>query len=313
MKKILIAYDGSAGAKLAVKDLKLAGLSTAVEAKVLTIADVWIPPAPPESDEIFSGRGNRTAVYEKASEVLRDAKKTAIQGAQLVHALFPNWTVTNAAKAESPAWGIIAEGKRWRADLIVIGSHGRTPLEKFFLGSVSFKVAAEANCSVRVMRPRDVRSGKPLRILIGLDGSSDSHQAVQEVLERQWPAGTAIDLVAVIDPKLKSQIAARSGFIANPHAFDKIEDAVQSMLEAAHERLTRQDLNVQCHIFEGDPKRTLLHKASDWEIDCIFLGARGTEHCQRLYLGTLASAICTRAHCTVEIVRAKASTKGIDL
>lgn len=313
MKKILIAYDGSAGAELAVKDLKLAGLTTAVEAKVLTIADVWIPPAPPESDEIFSERRSRTAAYEKASEILRDAKKTAIQGAQLVHGLFPNWTVTNAARAESPAWGIIAEARRWRADLIVIGSHGRTPLEKFFLGSVSFKVAAEANCSVRVVRPRDHRSGKPLRILIGLDGSSDSQQAVQEVLERQWLSGTNVDLVSVIDPKLKSQILAKSGFIANSHAFDKIEDSVQAMLETAHEKLARQDLNVQCRIFEGDPKRTLLHKASDWNSDCIFLGARGAEHGQRLYLGTLASAICTRAYCTVEIVRAKTSTKGIDL
>ena len=39
-------------------------------------------------------------------------------------------------------------------DLIVVGSHGRSALGRFMLGSVSQKVVTEAHCSVRVARGR---------------------------------------------------------------------------------------------------------------------------------------------------------------
>lgn len=311
MKKIIIAFDGSPGAETAVADMIRAGLPDRAEAKVLTIADVWLPPAPIGGDEIFPGRANVAAAYEKATELLRKAKKTSIQGAQMVHQFFPNWNITNLARAESPAWGIVAEARKWHADLIVIGSHGRTPLERFFLGSVSHKVVAEAACSVRIVRPRGDLASPPIKLLIGLDGSDESRHAVDEVAQRQWPAGTHVELVTVIDPKLRSQMLAHHPPFGDPAAFEKFEDAIQLSLEKAHEKLTRQELRVQCHMFEGDPKHLLLQKAAHWKINAIFLGARGREHGDRLYLGTLASAVCTRAHCTVEIVRSLPRTCSV--
>src|SRR5688572_23092024 len=187
-RRILIAFDGSSGAEIALRDLTRAGLPDRVEAKVLTIADVWLPPAPNDGIDIFSKHDRRAAAYEKATELLREAKKTSIQGTQLVHELFPGWNITSFARAESPAGGIVAEGRKWHADLIVIGSHGRTPLEKFFLGSVSYKVAAEAACSVRVVRSRADAGTLPTHLMIALDGSDESVRAVDEVSQRQWPA-----------------------------------------------------------------------------------------------------------------------------
>ncbi|MCV4785306.1 universal stress protein, partial [Escherichia coli] len=58
------------------------------------------------------------------------------------------------ACADSPAWGIIKRADEWQPDLIVVGSHGRTAIERFVLGSVSQKVLYEARCSVRIARAR---------------------------------------------------------------------------------------------------------------------------------------------------------------
>ncbi|HEV8542925.1 MAG TPA: universal stress protein [Verrucomicrobiae bacterium] len=303
MKRILIAFDGSPGAEVAVQDLIRAGLPNRAEAKVLTIADVWMPPAPKGDVDIFSTHAKVADAYEKATELLREAKKISIQGSQFVHQLFPEWTITNFTAADSPAWGIVAEARKWRADLIVIGSHGRTTLERFFLGSVSFKVAAEAPCSVRVVRPRADSATLPLHLMVCLDGSDESIHAVDEISQRQWPAGTKVEFVSVIDPKLRSQLLARNRPFGDPVAFEKFEDAIQLALETAQRKLSPQELTAQCHILEGDPKQVLLHQAAHWKVDCIFLGARGLERGDRLYLGTLASAVCTRAHCTVEIIR----------
>src|SRR5690606_35581296 len=122
----------------------------------------------------------------RALSALQAAREISADGADKLQALFPGWKVTAAGRPDSPAWGILAEARHWQADLIVVGSHGRSMLQRFFLGSVSQKVVAEASCSVRIFRPHE-RHGSAPRILIATDGSSDSRAAIEEALRRAWP------------------------------------------------------------------------------------------------------------------------------
>jgi len=47
---------------------------------------------------------------------------------------------------------ILDEAKKWGADLIVLGSHGRTGLDRILRGSVSKAVARRAACWVEIVR-----------------------------------------------------------------------------------------------------------------------------------------------------------------
>jgi nucleotide-binding universal stress UspA family protein len=47
---------------------------------------------------------------------------------------------------------LLDEAAAWKADLIVLGSHGKHGLERLVLGSVSETVAIHAHCSVEVIR-----------------------------------------------------------------------------------------------------------------------------------------------------------------
>lgn len=49
---------------------------------------------------------------------------------------------------------IVRAAKRQRADLVVIGTHGRTGVARFFLGSVAARVTATAPCPVLTVRGR---------------------------------------------------------------------------------------------------------------------------------------------------------------
>ncbi|HLF70653.1 MAG TPA: universal stress protein, partial [Dehalococcoidia bacterium] len=64
----------------------------------------------------------------------------------------PPWRFLKVGK---PAPEIIAAAKEWRADLIVIASHGRSGLGRLVLGSVAQAVVHEAHCPVLIVRSPD--------------------------------------------------------------------------------------------------------------------------------------------------------------
>jgi nucleotide-binding universal stress UspA family protein len=63
-----------------------------------------------------------------------------------------NFKVMTAIDEGNPKVVIIDSAAEWHADLIVVGSHGRKGLGRFFMGSVSEAVARHAPCSVQIVR-----------------------------------------------------------------------------------------------------------------------------------------------------------------
>jgi universal stress protein A len=72
--------------------------------------------------------------------------------AQAVADLGPDLDVTSATTAGPPARAICAAARRTGADLIVIGTHGRTGVSHALLGSVAEAVVRRAPCPVLTIR-----------------------------------------------------------------------------------------------------------------------------------------------------------------
>ena len=308
--KLLIAYDGSDCAEAALDDLRRAGLPRAAEAQVLAVADVWLPPeaegAAPDTPVPVAVKRARA----QAAEGLGAARRLAARGAERVRAHFPDWEVHAEASADSPAWAVIKRAGEWPADLVVVGSHGHSTIYRAMLGSVSQKVVAEAPCSVRVAR--SPRGGDAARIVVGVDGSPDADAAVAAVAAREWPAGSAVRLVTALDPKL-STLMAEPGHGVAVWTDDTDEDEqawVARMMDAAAAKLRAAGLTVEQVIKEGDPKQLLLAEAEGWGADGVFVGARGHGLLERLFIGSVSSAVAARAHCSVEIVRPPATASA---
>jgi nucleotide-binding universal stress UspA family protein len=66
--------------------------------------------------------------------------------------LSPTTAVLEFVETGSPAEEIVKAAMNWPADLIVIGSHGRTGARRAFLGSVAEAVMRQAPCPVLVVR-----------------------------------------------------------------------------------------------------------------------------------------------------------------
>ncbi len=315
--KILIAYDGSECSDAALDDLRRAGLPKTAEALVMTLADVFLPP--PINEEIdntfpmYVPAGVRRA-HDRAARAVAEAKSMATRASEQIRKNFPEWNVRDEACADSPAWGVIKKTWEWKPDLVVVGAHGHSVLGgRLILGSVSQRVLYEANCSVRVARAKRRDADSPLRLIIGVDNSSYSNAAVDAVSQRQWPTGTEVRLVAVVDT-----VMAITPDPTQPSMLKWIEvgdennwDEVRQIFQPSADKLSSAGLDAAVMIRRGSPADQLVEEAESWDADCIFVGAKGTRGIDRLLLGSVSSAVSARAHCSVEVVRPKslASTR----
>lgn len=60
-----------------------------------------------------------------------------------------------------PSTEIVKEAERFGADLLVLGTHGRTGLDRVLLGSVAHQVVQKSSCPVLVIKVPALRSRKP--------------------------------------------------------------------------------------------------------------------------------------------------------
>ena len=290
--KILIAYDGSNFSEAALDDLTNAGLSTEnVEALIFSVAEVWLPPDETGEEQDFMTESLKKRYAENLG-VFDQAKAAAQKAAERLRLMFPGWSVSSDATYGSAAWEILAKSDEFQANLIVVGAQGKSNLDKVLIGSVSQKIVTEAKCSVRVARGKVEVDDAPTRIIVGYDGTNGADETVKNICGRNWKNGSEARLVIVED----TAIIRRSLDIEA----DKIEQTGAEIVE----KLNSENLSATLVVREGNPKQILVEEAENWGADCIFVGAtKFNDFLTKYLLGSVSSAVVTRAHCSVEVVR----------
>jgi nucleotide-binding universal stress UspA family protein len=312
--KILIGYDGSNCAEAALDDLTHAGLPANVEAQILSVAEVWLPPPPPSAYEIVEearaaeSPAELQRVYSKGCRAAKESLALAQRARDRLKANFPEWTVMADSTCGSAAWELVSKADQWNPDLIVVGSHGRNAFSRFVLGSVSQRVLTEARCSVRICRGRVDEPESPVRIMIGTDGSPASLEAVRQVALRNWPRQSEAKVIAVNDPVVPDAVGNLIPPLGKILEEDRQEERhwVKKISELPIAILSEAGIKVASELREGDPKIELPKAAEEWGADCIFVGSYGfSNRFERFVLGSVSAAVAARAHCSVEVVRSK--------
>lgn len=307
--KILIGYDGSPASESALDGLTKMGLPVNGEALVVTIAEIWLPP--PEASVEEAGNSayleEILARYrEKGERLLNEAQTMAKYAVTRVRKSLPDWTVRKRVTYGSPGWELLTAADEYKPEIIVVGSHGHSVLNRVLLGSISQKVMTEAHCTVRISRKKNGDGSGRLRLMIGFDGSAGANAAVDTVAKRTWPAGTEVQLVAatasVVPTAIGRFIQPVTDWIEDEHKAE--HDWIASLADKASQLLTGAGLNVTTLLCIGNPNHVLVTEAEKWAADCIFVGANAFgSRLERYLLGSTSSAVATRAHCSVEVVR----------
>ncbi|MBK5256419.1 MAG: universal stress protein [Vicinamibacteria bacterium] len=210
--------------------------------------------------------------------------------------------------SEGDPWReILASAEQTPADLVVMGTHGRSGLERLFLGSVAEKLIRRLPCSVLTLSHEEGRTwetpGLVTRILCATDFSATSSEALHFALTLAEKNDAEVTLLHVIENVPESEDPR---FPANPALSMLREESERLALERLQEAIREADGKtgrVVTRVAVGRAYQEILKLAALEQADLIVVGAQGHGPIEHLLSGSNAQHVIRRATCPVLTAR----------
>jgi nucleotide-binding universal stress UspA family protein len=286
--KILLAVDGSKNSRWAEGLLaQVAGKGHAVD--VVTVTPVVLPGAAGEPSITQALRESGERMVRAVADGL--GKKFKTTGAVL--------------ESHDVAGTLLDRAKKIRADLVVLGARGLTPIKTFFLGSVSNKVTRHAECSVLVAHRKP---GRGLKVLSGVDGSPMGRRAM-DFLDRLGLARSSRIILLHVAADPMALWIPETGFPGGYGHVAAYEESLKALRERGERLLAdaktewrgRFD-SVRTLLREGHPSGEILDAARRTRANLVVVGRRGLSKLDRFIMGSVSQKVSSYAPCAVLIV-----------
>jgi nucleotide-binding universal stress UspA family protein len=212
--------------------------------------------------------------------------------------------VSHATVEGAPAEMISARARDVGADLIVMTSHGRTGLSRWWLGSVADAVVRRSSVSVLILRPVEKPADRFAatrlfsRVLVPLDGSRLAADALDAASALARCCQATVVLLRVVPPVPLisaydvNQPMTYPAAIPDMEATDKlVQDVVRQMEEVARVVRERGGVKVEAHVIVGGHVAdAIIDFARGHSIDVIAMSTRG-RGASRVLLGSVADKL----------------------
>lgn len=268
---ILVPTDGSSVAETAAATGIALASTFDAELHALHVQDVAELQPGAEDDDAgpLEGQGQQAveAVTAMASDAGVDVATAFLTGDADVHRAILNYVDEHDV------------------DCIVMGTHGRTGVGRFVLGSVAERTLREASVPVLTVHGETAVPTAFDSVLVATDGSECSSLAVDHALEFADATGASLHATYVVDDAVAWDGAGLAV------AMDALEDAGRTVLDEVAERAAEVDATVETALLRGTPYRAIVEYAHEQDVDCIVVGTHGRTGMGRLLLGSVAERI----------------------
>ncbi|HYL85971.1 MAG TPA: universal stress protein [Candidatus Angelobacter sp.] len=289
--RVMIAVDGSDSSQIVLEEALARPWPAGTHFCLLTVIDPFF--------------------FTRAPLLLSEAREAGAkflgQAAERLGAA--GWSTEVEVPLGNPRHAINESAEAWRADLLLVGSHGLHALARLAFGSTVGAVVRHAKCSVEIVRaPRTkvIPGKRGKRILLATDGSEFSAAAAKSIAERPWPKDSDLKIISV--PEFSLWLGEFPSYqLAQVEELNESAlDAARAAVALAKESLRRADLPVSTHVpVEREaPAKVILEEAEAWGADLIVVGSHGRRGFDRLAMGSISEALAMHARCSVEVVRA---------
>ena len=191
------------------------------------------------------------------------------------------------------------------ADLIVLGTHGRSGFERLFLGSVTEKVLRTTRTPVMTIPPPVTQPGPALykTILCPLDFSDASTRALDYAMSLAKEADARLILLHVIESLLGEGGAAEMGHLSVAEFHRYLEGDAVAKLKSVVPEQARVWSAPEERVTRGRAYREILSVAKDEGVELIVMGVQGRSALNRLVFGSTTHHVIREAVCPVLTVR----------
>lgn len=303
--KVLLSVDDSKFSDAATQMVIAQARPQDTQVHVLYVIERFSPELP-EAQMYYPGVEHGWDVQRKLAEtaVAKCAERLRFKGLQ----------VTTAVELGTPKSKIIDAAEEWHADLIVIGSHGRTGLDRFLMGSLAEAVLRHAHCSVELVRIPSTAKGskrtgvsagaKVRRILLAIDDSRFSEAALRLVIEQVRPKEMEVRVLQVVEPPPLLVLREMGGYDpAMERIWEGRTKQAEDLVAKTADTLRSKVVKVTTAVVQGDPRSKILDAAEKWKAELIVLGSLGRTGLERFLMGSVSESVAHHAHCSVEVAR----------
>jgi nucleotide-binding universal stress UspA family protein len=196
---------------------------------------------------------------------------------------------------------IAREAERLPADVLILGTHGRSGFERLFLGSVTEKVLRRVRVPVLTI-PQPVREpGSPLykTILCPVEFSSASIRALEYALSLAREADARLIMLHVIEDVLGSTAAGALGHLSVSEYSRQLEQDALARLKGAVPDEARVWCRPDERVVQGRAYREILKVVADERVDIVVMGVQGRGALDRLVFGSTTHRVIREAGCPV--------------
>jgi nucleotide-binding universal stress UspA family protein len=186
------------------------------------------------------------------------------------------------------------------ADLVVVGTRGRTGLEAILLGSTAERVIKDAPCPVLAVpaTPGPRLTPSLQHVMAALDFSSPSLDAVEYAIQVANQFGAKMTLIHVVEPIYYEELGRQS---VEPQWEKWVNWRAQ--LEQLAGTVSSFGLATEAIIRGGMPAESIVDCAKKQGCDFIVMGTHGRRGWSRFRFGSVAEAVLRQAPCPVLTVK----------
>jgi nucleotide-binding universal stress UspA family protein len=206
-----------------------------------------------------------------------------------------------------PARQVLAQAAKLDADLLVLGTHGRSGFERWVLGSVAEKILRKAACAVLTVSQRTLQPAPPgqppfRRILCSIDLSPASLRALDFAVSLAGEGLAELVLLHVIEVPPGVEPAWSKGVDVDAQR-KRVEGEIADLLRRVSPEKTRDRCRTEVVIEPTRAYREVLRIAAEQKIDLIAMGVTGRTGFDRLIFGSNTGQVVRAAPCPVLSVR----------
>lgn len=199
-----------------------------------------------------------------------------------------------------PAREIVAAASSM--DLVVIGTHGRSGVDRFMLGSVAEKVLRKTLSPVLVVPPAATTppgNGVFSRVLCPIDGSAASAAAITAGLSLVRDTDGVLHLLEVVE--IEPVVTQLDAVYGDAYAKAAYAQAA-ARLHAAVTADVRESCRIEEEVVQGKVSERIVAAADRTKTDIIVMGVRGRNALDMFTFGSATNDVVRRAACPVLVV-----------